>query len=150
MDPPSYEEANVLPAAVHPEALNIPPPPSYENSIHSPTTPPPTYGEAVGVAPTQTQTQQVIVTQPQPVPVALPYLTDFPALTCCPHCNQTVTTKVTFKPGAAAWGLCLIVMLLCCGCCLIPFMMPSLREAHHSCPQCKTHLHIYKRQGNVN
>lgn len=50
MEPPSYEEASLHPAALSPQAFNIPPP-SYDASIPSPSTPPPTYGEAVTVQP---------------------------------------------------------------------------------------------------
>ncbi|XP_029915120.1 lipopolysaccharide-induced tumor necrosis factor-alpha factor homolog [Myripristis murdjan] len=70
MDPPSYDEANLHPPALSPDALNIPPPPSYDASLASPPTPPPTYREAVTV-------------QPDPFPVLAP---------------PTVTTAVTSVP----------------------------------------------------
>lgn len=49
MEPPSYEEASLHPPAQGTAAF--PPPPSYDASLHSPPTPPPTYGEAVTVQP---------------------------------------------------------------------------------------------------
>lgn len=51
MDPPSYDEAGPHPQAGGPQALHIPPPPAYNASVSSPSTPPPTYGEAVEFVP---------------------------------------------------------------------------------------------------
>ncbi|XP_069023573.1 lipopolysaccharide-induced tumor necrosis factor-alpha factor homolog [Embiotoca jacksoni] len=59
MEPPSYEDARFHPPALGTEAFNSPPPPGYDASILSPTTPPPTYGEAVTF-------------QPDPFPVLIP------------------------------------------------------------------------------
>ncbi|KAM7009422.1 lipopolysaccharide-induced tumor necrosis factor-alpha factor homolog isoform 1-T1 [Tautogolabrus adspersus] len=184
MEPPSYEEARLHPPALTIEGYNIPPPPSYDVSLHSPPTPPPTYREAVAVQqdpfpvltpprlPTAVSspsrntgviihsTTQIgvsssvsgrqthpVVTQPQPVPVALTYLGDVPAVVHCPHCHRIVTTKVTYVPGRAAWCMCLLLFLmgLVCGCCLIPCMVRSLQDAHHSCPHCENHLHTNLR-----
>ncbi|XP_078119909.1 lipopolysaccharide-induced tumor necrosis factor-alpha factor [Sander vitreus] len=164
MEPPSYEEATL-----HPTGLG------------TPSTPPPTYVEAVttqpdyfpvltlptaGTSPSQNtglityqltqigssdggrQTQPaVVVTQPQPVPILITHLGDIPGLVCCPHCHHVVTSKVTYVPGRIAWWMCLLITLMgfICGCCLIPFGMRSLQDAHHSCPQCGKHLHIYRR-----
>uniref|UniRef100_UPI0037E71953 lipopolysaccharide-induced tumor necrosis factor-alpha factor homolog n=1 Tax=Semicossyphus pulcher TaxID=241346 RepID=UPI0037E71953 len=184
MEPPSYEEARLHPPALSPEGFNIPPPPSYDISLNSPSTPPPTYGEAITVqpdpfpvltpprlptaastpsrntgvtihpitqigvtSPVSGRQTQPVVTQPQPVPVALTYLGDVPAVVRCQHCHRVVTTKVTYLPGRAAWCMCLLLTLmgLVCGFCLIPFMVRSLQDAHHSCPQCGNHLHTYTR-----
>ncbi|XP_041790350.1 lipopolysaccharide-induced tumor necrosis factor-alpha factor homolog [Chelmon rostratus] len=185
MEPPSYEEARLHPPAQGTQAFNILPPPSYDASFPSPSTPPPTYGEAVTIQPdpfpvltpprvqtavtspshntgliihpptqigvtasvSSRQTQPVVVTQPQPVPISPPYLRDVPGVVCCPHCHHVVTTKVTYLPGRAAWCMCVLltVMGLVCGFCLIPFMVRGLQDAHHSCPQCGNHLHIYTR-----
>ncbi|XP_022593935.1 lipopolysaccharide-induced tumor necrosis factor-alpha factor homolog [Seriola dumerili] len=180
MEPPSYEEASLHPPPLTTEGLNIPPPPSYDASLSSPATPPPTYGEAVtiqpdpfppsvpaaGTSPPQNteniihphtqvgvrpalngrQTQPVVVvTQPTPVPISVTCLRDSPALVRCPHCHHTVTTKVIYLPGRAAWCLCVLLTLmgLVCGFCLIPFMVRGLQDAHHSCPRCGNHLHVY-------
>lgn len=184
MEPPSYEEASLHPPALGTQSFNVPPPPSYDASIPSPSTPPPTYGEAVTVqpdpfpvltpprvptavtSPPQTvravvhpvtqigvtsvgnrQTQPVVVTQPQPVTISVPYLRDSPGLVRCPHCHHVVTTKVTYLPGRAAWCMCILLtaMGLICGFCLIPFVVRGLQDAHHSCPHCENHLHIYQR-----
>ncbi|XP_034544811.1 lipopolysaccharide-induced tumor necrosis factor-alpha factor homolog [Notolabrus celidotus] len=184
MEPPSYEEARLHPPALSSVGFNIPPPPSYDVSLHSPPTPPPTYGEAVTVqpdpfpvlTPPRVQTgvsslspntgaiihpttqvgvssavsgrqTQPVVTQPQPVPVAVTFLRDVPAMVRCPYCHRVDTTKVTYLPGSAAWCMCLLITMmgLICGFCLIPFMVRSLQDAHHSCQHCGNHLHTYKR-----
>ncbi|KAM9363329.1 lipopolysaccharide-induced tumor necrosis factor-alpha factor homolog [Symphorus nematophorus] len=186
MEPPSYEEASLHPPALGTQAFNNLPPPSYDASTPSPSTPPPTYGEAVTVQPDPfpvltpprvptavtspprtagiiihpiaqigvtppvraTQTQPVVVvSQPQPVPIEVMYLREDPGLVRCPYCHNVVTTKVTYMPGRAAWSMCVLlaVMGLICGFCLIPFMVRSLQDAHHSCPHCGNHLHIYTR-----
>ncbi|KAM6940212.1 LITAF domain-containing protein [Xenentodon cancila] len=105
---------------------------------------------AVGVTPVvngrQAQTV-VVVSQPRPVPISVQVLRDVPGLVRCPHCEQLVTTKVTYTPGGAAWCLCVLLALtgLICGCCLIPLMVHGLRDTHHSCPHCRRHLHVYRR-----
>nr|XP_046273854.1 lipopolysaccharide-induced tumor necrosis factor-alpha factor homolog [Scatophagus argus] len=59
MEPPSYEEARLHPST------HIPPPPSYDASFPSPSTPPPTYGEAVTF-----QTDPFPILTPPVVPAA--------------------------------------------------------------------------------
>ncbi|XP_029298379.1 lipopolysaccharide-induced tumor necrosis factor-alpha factor [Cottoperca gobio] len=175
MEPPSYEEASRHPSGLSTVAFYIPPPPSYNASLYSPSTPPPTYGEAVTIQPepfpvltlptvgiithplTQIGVTQsvgrgqtlpaVVVTQPQPVSISVTYLGDVPGVINCPHCHHVVTTKVSYYPGTAAWCMCVLltIMGLVCGCCLIPFTIRSLQDAHHSCPQCGNKLHIYTR-----
>ncbi|XP_029001368.1 lipopolysaccharide-induced tumor necrosis factor-alpha factor homolog [Betta splendens] len=150
------------------------PPPSYREAVHSPPDPFPVLTPPVVPAAATPQPQnirpvihpvtqigparpvnsrrtpavaQVVVTQPQAVPVQIQRLTNIPALVQCPFCRQTVVTKVTCAPGPSAWFLCVIIALtgLICGFCLIPFMVPSLQESRHSCPQCKAHLFTYRR-----
>ncbi|XP_068583482.1 lipopolysaccharide-induced tumor necrosis factor-alpha factor homolog isoform X2 [Cebidichthys violaceus] len=150
MEPPPYEEASLHPPTLGTASFNILPPSYYHVSLHSPPTPPPTYVEAVGGAPSarSRQTQPAVVTtQPPPVPVSVTHLGDVPAVVRCPHCQRVVTTKVTYKPGSAAWCTCVLLAMmgLICGCCLIPLMMKGLQDAHHSCPQCKNKLHVHTR-----
>ncbi|XP_061586964.1 lipopolysaccharide-induced tumor necrosis factor-alpha factor homolog [Cololabis saira] len=47
MEPPSYEEASHHPPAHGTEGFNCVAPPAYDNSLFSPSTPPPAYGEAI-------------------------------------------------------------------------------------------------------
>ncbi|XP_049427439.1 lipopolysaccharide-induced tumor necrosis factor-alpha factor homolog [Epinephelus fuscoguttatus] len=93
------------------------------------------------------QTQPAVVTQPLPVPVSVSHLEEFPSLIVCPHCHHSVTTKVTHQPGKAAWCMCVLLTMMgfVCGCCLIPLMVRSLQDVHHSCPNCGTHLHTFAR-----
>ncbi|XP_053471936.1 lipopolysaccharide-induced tumor necrosis factor-alpha factor homolog [Ictalurus furcatus] len=150
-----------------------PPLPSYTEAIQSPQslTPPPTYGEAVGVPPLQLnntmspypilsiptevtpvhQTQQVFA-QPSPHQVNPPQLLggrlgDAPTVIICPHCHHQITTSVLYKPGCAAWGMCCLLTLLglICGCCLIPCCIQAFQDVHHSCPDCKRFLGTYVR-----
>lgn len=51
MEPPSYDEARLHPSGLNTQVFNIVPPPSYDASLISPSTPPPTYGEAVTIHP---------------------------------------------------------------------------------------------------
>ncbi|XP_044203335.1 lipopolysaccharide-induced tumor necrosis factor-alpha factor homolog [Thunnus albacares] len=174
MDPPTYEEAGLYPSAFGIEEFNTPPPPSYDASFSSPSTPPPTYGEAVTVLPDRFPiltpptvptavtspgiithptthigvTPPVVASQPQSTTsTSLSHLRDVPAEVRCPHCQNNVTTKVTYQPGRAAWCTCILLTSigLICGFCLIPLMARGLQDAHHSCPQCGKHLHKHTR-----
>ncbi|XP_056266094.1 lipopolysaccharide-induced tumor necrosis factor-alpha factor homolog [Pseudoliparis swirei] len=138
MEPPSYEEASLHPPVLDTAVFSILPPPSYSASLHSSLTPPPTYGEAVG------RTPAAVTTQPAPVPISVTHLGAVPGLVRCPHCHHLVISKVTYEAGKAAWCTCMLLAMmgLICGCCLIPFMVRGLQDAHHSCPHCKNHLHV--------
>uniref|UniRef100_A0A671XCR0 LITAF domain-containing protein n=1 Tax=Sparus aurata TaxID=8175 RepID=A0A671XCR0_SPAAU len=70
-----------------------------------------------------------------------------PGLVHCPHCNHVVTSDVKYLPGKALHPcVCVSVCFrLICGFCLIPFAVRGLQDAHHSCPNCRNHLHIYTR-----
>uniref|UniRef100_A0A3Q2D4M3 Lipopolysaccharide-induced tumor necrosis factor-alpha factor homolog n=1 Tax=Cyprinodon variegatus TaxID=28743 RepID=A0A3Q2D4M3_CYPVA len=124
MEPPSYDEAN--------RHLSV------QTAGLSDHTSPPAY--TPGPAPTV-----AVVSQPQPVPIIVSSLRDAPGFVLCPHCQQLVTSKVTYVAGKAAWCTCVILALLFCGFCLIPLCMRSMQDAHHSCPHCGKKLHIYER-----
>ncbi|TWW58852.1 lipopolysaccharide-induced tumor necrosis factor-alpha factor homolog isoform X1 [Takifugu flavidus] len=186
MDPPSYDDACVVPRLSDNQATNIPPPPSYNACITPSLPPPPTYREAVTtpldpfpllippraptsvtsppnsdtvvhplteigvtlpVRTTQTRPASVVTTQPRPVPISPAYLTELSGVVSCPFCQQVVSSKVIYVPGRTAWGMCVILAMLglFCGFCLIPFMVRSLHDVHHYCPQCKRLLHVHKR-----
>uniref|UniRef100_A0A3B5KEQ8 LITAF domain-containing protein n=1 Tax=Takifugu rubripes TaxID=31033 RepID=A0A3B5KEQ8_TAKRU len=87
----------------------------------------------------------VVTTQPRPVPISPAYLTELSGVVSCPFCQQVVSSKVKYVPGRTAWGMCVILVMLFCGFCLIPFMVRSLHDVHHYCPQCKRLLHVHKR-----
>ncbi|XP_067298924.1 lipopolysaccharide-induced tumor necrosis factor-alpha factor homolog isoform X2 [Pseudorasbora parva] len=94
---------------------------------------------AVAVAP------QVIMVQPQQRVVVFG---DTPTVTVCQYCHKSIITNVEYKPGSAAWGMCLLLTLLglICGFCLIPFFVKGFQDAHHTCPSCHRHLGIYNRK----
>lgn len=123
---------------------------------------------------TQTMPASVVVTQPRPIPILPAYLTDISSTVSCPFCQQVVSSKVKYVPGRTAWCMCVILALsgwgfergthnrwwgvkvtnvdvssvcfrLFFGICLIPFMVHSLHDVHHYCPQCKRLLHVHKR-----
>ncbi|MEQ2291778.1 hypothetical protein AMECASPLE_016445 [Ameca splendens] len=182
MEPPSYDEASRHLSVQIPEDVTHPSTPVYTSSL-SPSTPPPTYGEAVYpnafpvLIPPSRQTAVVpppgnsritvhpltqigerpargprapsvaVISQPQPVPIIVSSLRDSPGFVCCPHCQQLVTSNVTYVAGKAAWCTCLILALmgLFCGFCLIPLCIRRLQDAHHSCPHCGKELYIYER-----
>ncbi|XP_037620538.1 lipopolysaccharide-induced tumor necrosis factor-alpha factor homolog isoform X1 [Sebastes umbrosus] len=144
--PPTYREAvtiqrDAFPVLTVPTAVT----PSSRNpgSIVHPLT---QIGVTQPAGSRQTQ-PAVVVTQPQPVPISVTHLGDSPGVVRCPHCQHVVTTKVTYVPGRAAWCTCVLISIMgmICGCCLIPFMIQGLQDAHHSCPNCRNQLHKYTR-----
>ncbi|XP_046546153.1 lipopolysaccharide-induced tumor necrosis factor-alpha factor homolog, partial [Haliotis rubra] len=62
-----------------------------------------------------------------------------PALIICQHCNATVTTTVDDETSTLQWIVCFFMCLFGCFllCCLIPFCISDLKDARHSCPNCK-------------
>ncbi|XP_078146993.1 uncharacterized protein LOC144542980 [Centroberyx gerrardi] len=74
-------------------------------------------------------------------------LTLTPAIARCPSCFEVVTTETHSKVGGTMWILCCISSMLGCvaGCCLIPFFIDSLRDVHHRCPRCHSHMHTCER-----
>lgn len=76
----------------------------------------------------------------------IPISSHGPTNITCPSCQATVTTTVSRKTGdkthLAALGLCLIGF--CCLCCLFPYLTDGLKDAIHSCPNCKAVVGNYK------
>lgn len=148
--PPTYREAvttqpDPFPLLSPPSVpTSAPPPPPNSNTIVHPLT-------QVGVTPPVRSARAVcvsaVVSQPRPVPILPAYLTDVSGVVSCPFCQQVVSSEVKHVPGRAAWVMCLLISLtgLFCGFCLIAFIIPSLQDVHHYCPQCKRLLHVYKR-----
>ncbi|KAJ8001311.1 hypothetical protein DPEC_G00168230 [Dallia pectoralis] len=168
--PPPYTEAACYPpvlVADRPDNSSLRP--NYN-------TPPPTYREAVTTQPnafpvltlpiqqqtgvflhpsTQIVSRAALQPTNQRTPPAVVYnapvsrglLGDAPCRTRCSNCHQSIMTVVTYKPGIAAWSMCLLFTLfgLICGCCLILFLVRGFQDAHHSCPFCHAHLYIHIR-----
>eukprot|EP01084_Bolivina_argentea_P204952 350103_1 len=91
------------------------------------------------------QPQVIYVQQPQTTQVVVQNPTRFPqqsTLAICPKCQVQVQTVVTLEPGLGTWAGCgtLCLVGFWCGCCLIPFCIDDLKDAHHNCPTCGTLL----------
>ncbi|XP_053190926.1 LITAF domain-containing protein-like [Scomber japonicus] len=85
-----------------------------------------------------TPVTQVVMVQPMP--------TETPAQMNCPHCQNTVVTKIEYKNGTFTWVLFGVLGIIgCWPCCLIPFCVDSCKDVEHSCPSCNNVLHVYKR-----
>ncbi|KAI7810769.1 lipopolysaccharide-induced tumor necrosis factor-alpha factor homolog [Triplophysa rosa] len=173
--PPSYHDINAL--AIF-EGLPAKPPPPYSEATYSEATAPPidTNQQQANRFPSGAQADQfpvlnmprvvvvnhteqvivrqqivkneapqVIVVQPQQMVLALG---DTQTATVCKYCHNSILTVVEYKPGCAAWAMCILltVLGLVCGFCLIPFCVRGFQDAHHSCPQCRRHLGIYRRK----
>ncbi|XP_028669950.1 cell death-inducing p53-target protein 1 [Erpetoichthys calabaricus] len=70
-----------------------------------------------------------------------------PVQTVCPHCQQAITTKISYDLGLMNTLFCLFCCFVGCdlGCCLIPFVMDDLKDVTHTCPNCKGYIYTYKR-----
>ncbi|KAM3623638.1 uncharacterized protein V6R79_013597 [Siganus canaliculatus] len=172
LQPPALSSVNVPPPPSYSASLSSPttPPPSYQEAVTvqpdpfpvlaPPTLPPAVTSQSstlifhpatqIGATPTVSSrvSQTVIVSQPQRTrTISVAHLRDVPGVVRCPHCHHVVTTQVTYLPGRAAYCLCILLtaMGFVCGCCLIPFVVRSFQDAHHSCPHCGKQLHIYTR-----
>ena len=101
-----------------------------------------------------------VVVQQVPNTISLTYGRN-PVRTICPHCGKTVSnttvvlyyvmkitfpmkpfkvmTEVSYKSGAVTWLSCggCAILGCCLGCCLIPFCIDDLKDAVHTCPNCK-------------
>ena len=82
-----------------------------------------------------TESSNIVVQQIYQAPTDLPLT---PTNVHCPSCNRVQTTKVELQNGlmtyAVAGGICLIGCVF--GCCLIPFCIDELKDAHHTCSVC--------------
>ncbi|XP_078273837.1 cell death-inducing p53-target protein 1 [Rhinoraja longicauda] len=70
-----------------------------------------------------------------------------PVQTVCPHCQQAITTKITYELGLLNTLFCLFCCFMGCdlGCCLIPCLIDDLKDVMHTCPNCKAYIYTYKR-----
>ncbi|CAF1403066.1 unnamed protein product [Rotaria magnacalcarata] len=65
----------------------------------------------------------------------------------CTNCHSLVKTRVKHTSGLLVWLLAIILFFLgcVCGCCLIPFCVPEIKNIQHYCPRCKVLLGEYRR-----
>ncbi|CAD7076768.1 unnamed protein product [Hermetia illucens] len=62
----------------------------------------------------------------------------------CPHCGESVRTKVDYKPTTWTYVLsCLLCPILCC---CLPCCCGCFFHIDQSCPSCKQYLGTYKRK----
>ncbi|KFW91661.1 Cell death-inducing p53-target protein 1, partial [Phalacrocorax carbo] len=66
-----------------------------------------------------------------------------PVQTVCPHCQQAITTKITYEIGLMSFLLGFFWCDLCC--CLIPCLFDDFKDVTHTCPNCKAYIYTYKR-----
>ncbi|EHB11385.1 LITAF-like protein [Heterocephalus glaber] len=70
-----------------------------------------------------------------------------PMQTVCPHCQQAITTKISYEIGLMNF----VLGFFCCfmgydlGCCLIPCLINDFKDMTHTCPSCKAYIYMYKR-----
>ncbi|KEZ40741.1 hypothetical protein SAPIO_CDS8690 [Scedosporium apiospermum] len=71
-----------------------------------------------------------------------------PAPVQCPNCHQRVMTAVSYESGGFTH---LMALLACCVVCLgcIPYLIASLKDVHHKCPNCNAPLATYHRSGRT-
>ncbi|XP_065203419.1 lipopolysaccharide-induced tumor necrosis factor-alpha factor homolog [Planococcus citri] len=121
--------------------FNIPPP-QYDNIQHNypPTAPPPQYDNI------QHQHHQQ-----QPVNVIIEPISfgETPVRMVCTNCQRDIVTTVTDEYSLSQHIACLVIFIFTAGICTcyscVPYCIPSLYDARHQCPNCKTHLGTYKR-----
>ncbi|XP_072415553.1 cell death-inducing p53-target protein 1 isoform X2 [Chiloscyllium punctatum] len=136
-------EGGIPPHGYYPTAGHYPPPGHYVPPGHYP--PPPGH-----YAPQTGQTATVIVPPGAATTVTVLQGEMFqaaPVQTMCPHCQQTITTKITYEVGLLNTLFCLFCCFVGCdlGCCLIPCLIDDLKDVMHTCPNCKAYIYTYKR-----
>ncbi|XP_067859245.1 cell death-inducing p53-target protein 1 [Heptranchias perlo] len=138
------------PHGYYPSAGQYPPPGHYIPPGHYPP-PPGHYAAPPGhYAPHSGQTATVIVPPGAATTVTVLQGEMFqaaPVQTMCPHCQQAITTKITYEVGLLNTLFCLFCCFVGCdlGCCLIPCLIDDLKDVMHTCPNCKAYIYTYKR-----
>lgn len=136
--------------------MNEPAPPYPEPMMHYPPGgpqpamyPPPHGVHPGGPAYSPVPTTTVVLQAPTPVittTVVVSGLQDVPGHALCPHCQQSVITRIEHTAGTMAWLICAGLCLAGCGfCSCIPFCLESCQDVEHHCPNCQRVIYIYKR-----
>jgi len=132
-DPPTYEQSMDTSAIL---AL-----PEKNSQVLTPVIPQPQPQPQQTQTQTQTQNQTQNQNQNQEV-ILMINETQVPRQSFkmkCPHCNKTVDTVIQFEDNVLVWGLCVILFIYTCLCC-IPFCITELKDAVHYCPICRNEI----------
>ncbi|XP_017776632.1 PREDICTED: cell death-inducing p53-target protein 1-like [Nicrophorus vespilloides] len=109
---------------------------------------PPSYAQAVGgVAPSSPYTPiQTSKNGPTIMTTVVPLGPEHTHM-ICPHCLAEIDTTIDKKPGLIAYIAGFLICLIGCpfGCCLIPCCISKCMDVHHSCPNCKGYLGMFRR-----
>lgn len=99
----------------------------------------------------EAQAPQANVSQAPQAAIAQPYILSIPGtfgelpISCtCPTCHEPITTQVHHENGTLTWLLCVILCIFTLICFFIPFLINSLKDIVHTCPNC--HNVVGKRQ----
>ncbi|XP_075880204.1 lipopolysaccharide-induced tumor necrosis factor-alpha factor homolog [Nelusetta ayraudi] len=121
---PGMYPPQAQPGMYPPQPGPYPPPPVYQGAV------------AVQAVPVSTVTH-VVVSH---------VLGERPGQTSCPHCRQTVITRIDYSAGLLTWLICgAMAMFGFFLCCCIPFCIDACKDVEHRCPNCHNLIYIYKR-----
>jgi len=158
--PPTYEQAMYYPQAppipnlfgMYSTSATVLTPQAPPVGMYSPcgTVFPPRQAPPIGMYPTS-----AMGSQPYEPPMGTHMLIttqslmygDIPIQCTCPHCRQSIVTRVEKRTGLVSWLLCGGILLLggWLGCCLIPFCVDGLKDTEHYCPSCAVLLGTRRR-----
>ncbi|THD25224.1 hypothetical protein D915_003981 [Fasciola hepatica] len=79
-----------------------------------------------------------MVTNPPTQVVVVQQFSDSPVFINCPVCRSPIVTQVRHQSGILTHLMCGLLCLFGCfpGCCLLPYLIPALKDIEHSCPVC--------------
>eukprot|EP01029_Cantina_marsupialis_P000080 TRINITY_DN1008_c0_g3_i1.p1 TRINITY_DN1008_c0_g3~~TRINITY_DN1008_c0_g3_i1.p1 ORF type:complete len:163 (+),score=59.41 TRINITY_DN1008_c0_g3_i1:86-574(+) len=81
--------------------------------------------------------QQGVVMMQQPKKMKHKAKGRFPERIQCKHCHAEVTTSTTLETGTGTWVFAGVLCFIgCWPCCLLPFVMDSMKDVKHHCPNC--------------
>lgn len=77
-------------------------------------------------------------------PVLLGAFGPNPQCITCPHCNNTLVTRVNTEPTTKTHLVAFVMCLfMCWPCCLLPYCMDSCQSRNHYCYHCGAFLGSY-------